>query len=45
MFFDVLKLEEKLGLTFWRVNDTERGMSNVFSGYKQPSKLFLVFRA
>ena len=39
----MLKQEERFTLPFIRLKDREKCMTNIFSGYKLTSKLFLVY--
>ena len=44
MYLEVFKQEERFGLRFWRLNDREKGMTNIFSCFKLTSKLYLVIK-
>ena len=43
MYLDLLKQPEMFGLSVWRLNDREKGMTNFFTNKKLTSKLCLVY--
>ena len=43
MYLQVLKWQERLGLSFWSLNDSEKRRTNAFSSCELKTKLCLVY--